>query len=396
LVVHHLYRFPLRPTWAEIELSAIAHNVREFRQATSPDTRIMAIVKADGYGHGAVVVAREAVSAGASFLGVATVEEALELREAGIASPILVLGFTSRDYASLLLEHSIAATVFTLSEAEAFSSAALAFGRKMTVHVKIDTGMSRVGWFPCETADQFVRQLAFLPGLELEGIFTHFAAADHADLQYTYWQLERFLALCDKLVRLGIHIPLRHAANSAAALRLPAAHLEMVRVGIGLYGLSPGGAVPESTARLQPAMALKSHIVLLKKVPAGTSVSYGCTYTATEPCLLATLPVGYADGYPRRLSNLGQVLIRGQRAPVVGRVCMDQMVVRVDGIHGIEVGDEAVLFGRQEEALLHVDEVAAWLETINYEVVTTVSRRVPRVYLRQGRTESVRDGFPAR
>lgn len=389
-------QFPLRPTWAEIELSAIAHNVREFRQAVSPGTRVMAVVKADGYGHGAVAVAREAVSAGASFLGVATVEEALELREGGIAAPILVLGFTSRDYAPLLLQYDMAATVFTLAEAEAFSRAALCLGRKLSVHVKIDTGMSRVGWFPCETADGFVSQLASLPGLELEGIFTHFAAADQADLAYTRWQLGRFLALCDKLALLGIRIPLRHVANSAAALCLPAAHLEMVRVGIGLYGLSPGDEVPASAVRLQPAMTLKSRVVMLKEVPAGTSVSYGCTYTTTDTCLLATLPVGYGDGYPRRLSNLGQVLIRGQRAPVVGRVCMDQMVVRVDGIQGIEAGDEAVLFGAQGEALLPADEVAAWLETINYEVVTAVSRRVPRVYLRQGRIESVRPCFSTR
>jgi alanine racemase len=354
----------------------------------------MAVVKADGYGHGAVAVAREAVSAGASFLGVATVEEALELRDGGITSPILVLGFTAGDYAPLLLEHDISATVFTWAEAETFSREALRFGRKQPVHVKIDTGMSRVGCFPCETADQFVRQLADLPGLALGGIFTHFAAADQADLTYTRWQLQRFLTLCDKLTRQGIRIPLRHAANSAAALRLPEAHLEMVRVGIALYGLCPGDAVSAEAAALRPAMAFKSKVVFLKSVPAGTSVSYGCTYTTKEQAILATLPVGYGDGFPRRLSNLGQVLIRGRRAPVVGRVCMDQVIVRADHIQGIAAGDEAVLFGSQGDEVLSADEVAAWLETINYEVVTAVSRRVPRVYLREGKQEAVRECFP--
>lgn len=379
--------FPLRPTWAEVELTAIAHNVRVFRRVVSPGTCVMAVVKADGYGHGAVAVAREAVSAGASFLGVATVEEALELRAGGITTPVLVLGFAAADYAPLLLEHDVTATVFTWAEAEAFSREALRFGRKQPVHVKIDTGMSRVGLFPCETADRFVRQLAGLPGLALEGIFTHFAAADQTDLTYTRWQLERFLTLCDKLARQGISIPLRHAANSAAALRLPEAHLEMVRVGIALYGLCPGDAVSAEAASLRPAMAFKSKVVFLKAVPAGTSVSYGCTYTTKEPALLATLPVGYGDGYPRKLSNLGQVLIRGRRAPIVGRVCMDQLIVRVDHIEGIAAGDEAVLFGSQGEEVLSADEVAAWLETINYEVVTSVNRRVPRVYLRQGKQE---------
>lgn len=388
--------FPLRPTWAEIELTAIEHNMRVFLQAVSPGTRVMAVVKADGYGHGAVAVAREAVSAGASFLGVATVEEGLELRAGGITSPILVLGFTPGDYAPLLLDHDITATVFTWAEAETFSRQALRFGRKQPVHVKIDTGMSRVGLFPCETADQFIRQLADLPGLVLEGIFTHFAAADQADPSYTRWQLARFLILCDKLACQGVRIPLRHAANSAAALRLPETHLEMVRVGIALYGLSPGSALPGKEAFLRPAMAFKSRVVFLKDVPAGTNVSYGCTYTTNEPARLATLPVGYGDGYPRKLSNLGQVLIRGQRAPVAGRVCMDQVIVRVDHIEGVAAGDEAVLFGNQEEAALSADEVAAWLETINYEVVTAVSRRVPRVYLRQGNQESVRDYFSGR
>jgi len=388
--------FPLRPTWAEIELNAIAHNMGVFRRAVSPGTCVMAVVKADGYGHGAIAAAREAVSAGASFLGVAAVEEALELRASGITSPILVLGFTAADYAPLLLEHGITATVFTWAEAETFSREAVRFGRKQPVHVKIDTGMSRVGCFPCETADKFIIQLAALPGLELEGIFTHFAAADQEDLSYTRWQLARFLALCDSLARRGIRIPLRHAANSAAALRLPEAHLEMVRVGIALYGLNPGGAASAEAASLHPAMAFKSRVVFLKNVPAGTSVSYGCTYTTKEPAMLATLPVGYGDGFPRRLSNLGQVLIRGRRAPVVGRVCMDQVIVRVDHIPGVAAGDEAVLFGRQGEAVLSADEVAAWLETINYEVVTAVSRRVPRVYLRQGKQESVRDYFTTR
>jgi alanine racemase len=375
--------FPLRPTWAEVDLAAIAHNVREFRRITPDRTRIMAVVKADGYGHGSVEVARQALAAGASFLGVALVEEGVNLRENGITAPILVLGFTPRSYATLLCAYDLTPTVFTMPEAEAFSNAAVQCGRKLPVHVKVDTGMGRVGFFPCRDADEFIIKVVACPGLELEGLYTHFAAADSEDLDHARGQLQRFLKLVRRLAERGLNIPLKHAANSAAAMYLPEAHLDMVRIGISLYGLPPS-ASRTAAVNLQPAMALKTKIIYLKQVPSGTSVSYGCTFTTVRDSLLASLPVGYADGYSRRLSNRGHVLVHGQRAPIAGRVCMDQMVVDVSGIPGVCLDDEVVLFGRQNDNAITVDEVAQCLETINYEVVTTVSRRVPRLYLNGG------------
>lgn len=374
--------YPLRPTRAEIDLEAIAHNVREFRRIVPGGTRLMAVVKADGYGHGAVAVAHRAVSAGASFLGTALVEEALELRQSGITCPILVLGFTPGEYAALLCEHGIIPTVFSLPEAKAFAAAAFNRGGSLPVHVEIDTGMSRSGYSPCENAEDFIETVASLPGLELAGLFTHFASADHDDPEVARWQMGRFWALIKQLENRGLHIPLKHAANSAAALLLPETRLDMVRIGISLYGLYPANRARAAVA-LRPAMTLKTRVVSLKQVPAGTSVSYGCTYTTDKPSLLGTLPVGYGDGYPRLLSNRGQVLIRGRRVPVVGRVCMDQLVVDMIDVPDACLGDEAVLFGRQGGGEITVDEVASWLSTINYEVVTTVSKRVPRVYLRE-------------
>ncbi len=382
--------YPLRPTWAEVDLDAIAHNVREFRRIIPAGTRLMAVVKADGYGHGAVAVARRAVEAGASFLGAALVEEALELRQAGLTCPVLVLGFTAGEYGPLLCQHGIMPTVFTLPEAEAFAAAARKQNCTLPVHVKVDTGMSRSGYFPCESADDFILAVASLPGLELAGLYTHFAAADHADPGYTHRQLERFLALVKRLEARGLHIPVKHAANSAAALLLPQTCLDMIRIGISLYGLYPSETARASAA-LRPAMSLKTRVVYLKRVPAGTSVSYGCTYTTDKPSLLGTLPVGYGDGYPRLLSNRGWVLVRGRRVPVVGRVSMDQLVVDLTGVPEVCAGDEAVLFGRQADGEITVEEVASWLSTINYEVVTAISARVPRVYLQDGKISAVRN-----
>ena len=341
----------------------------------------MAIVKADGYGHGAVKVAREAVAAGVSFLGVGMVEEAVELRDNGLTLPILILGFTPKEYALSICEYNLTPTVFTTEEAEAFSQAAQKYGRTLGVHVNVDTGMGRVGCFPCEEADEFILRVASLPGLAMEGLYTHFSSADHADKAHALQQLHRYLQLVERLERKGLQIPIKHAANSAGAISMPETHLDMVRVGISLYGLYPSDEVSRDQVRLRPAMSLKARIIFVKDVPAGTGLSYGSTYVTKETCRIGTLPLGYGDGYRRGLSNLGQVLVRGQRVPVVGRVCMDQTLINLGGIAGAAAGEEVVLFGSQGDAVLPVDEVAQWLDTINYEVVTTISRRVPRVYL---------------
>jgi alanine racemase len=343
----------------------------------------MAIVKADGYGHGAVEVARAAVAAGVSFLGVGLVEEAVELRENGLTVPILILGFTPAEYGPYLCRYHLTPTVFTSEEAEAFSAAAKSCGHELPVHIKVDTGMSRVGYFPCEEADDFIVGIASKPGLSLQGLYTHFASADHRDKTFTRQQLQRYLSLVQRLEARGIHVPVKHTANSAGAIDVRDAHFDMIRLGISLYGLYPSAEVNRMDVDLRPAMALKSRIIFIKEVPAGTGISYGSTYVTDQRTRVATLPLGYGDGYPRQLSNIGQVLVRGQRAPIVGRVCMDQTVINVQHINDVMTGDEAVLFGRQGDSILHVDEVARWLNTINYEVVTRISRRIPRVYIRE-------------
>jgi alanine racemase len=341
----------------------------------------MAIVKANAYGHGAVPVAKAAVAAGASWLGVGMLEEAVELRDHGLDVPILILGFTPANYAPYLLEYNVTPSLFTQEEARAFSEAAVRAGRTMDVHIKVDTGMGRVGCFPAESAVDFIVAAAALPGLRVTGLYTHFATADSRDQAFARRQLQCFLDLTARLEAQGIRIPLRHAANSAVVINLPEAALDMVRVGIGLYGLYPSAETGRDVVQLQPAMSLKAKLIYVKDVPAGTGISYGSTYVTQKPSRIATLNIGYGDGYNRRLSNRGQVLVRGRRAPIVGRICMDQTMICVDGISEVKAGDTALLFGREEAAELHVDEVAGWLDTINYEVVTAISHRVPRVYL---------------
>ncbi|NLM51980.1 MAG: alanine racemase [Firmicutes bacterium] len=376
--------FPLRPTWAEIDLGAIAYNLRQFKSLLSPETKLMAIVKANGYGHGAVQVARTAVAAGASFLSVGMFEEAVELRENGLQAPILILGFTPKEYAPYLLQYNITPSVFTPAEARAFSEAAVKAGQIMEVHVKVDTGMTRVGCFPCDKADDFIHYVSTLPGIRIAGLYSHFATADQVDLEFAKKQLKRFLALVRRLEQKGIHIPLKHIANSAGVIQLPEAQLDLVRIGIGMYGLYPSPEVKKDFLKLRPAMALKAKIIFLKDVPAGVGISYGRTYITKKPAKIATLNVGYGDGYSRLLSNKGQVLVHGRRVPIVGRICMDQTMIDVTDVDNVRAGDEAVLFGCQQGAELHVDEVAGWLGTINYEVITSISRRVPRVYLAEG------------
>ncbi|NLM45189.1 MAG: alanine racemase [Firmicutes bacterium] len=376
-----MHGFPLRPAWAEIDLRAVAHNVRQFRALIPAETKLMAIVKANAYGHGAVPVAKAAVAAGASWLGVGMLEEAVELRDYGLDVPILILGFTPANYAPYLLEYNVTPSLFTQKEALAFSEAALRAGRTMDVHVKVDTGMGRVGCFPAESAVDFIAAAAALPGLRVTGLYSHFAAADSSDLASARRQLQCFLELAARLEARGIRIPLRHIANSAGVINLPEAALDMIRIGIGLYGLYPSAETRQDVVQLQPVMSLKAKLVYVKDVPAGTGISYGSTYVTQKPSRIATLNIGYGDGYNRRLSNRGQVVVRGRRAPVVGRICMDQTMICIDGIEEARTGDTALLFGREKAAELHVDEVAGWLDTINYEVVTAISHRVPRVYL---------------
>lgn len=339
----------------------------------------MAVVKADAYGHGAVPVARAALAAGAKWLGVALVEEGAELRGAGIAAPILVLGAVFPQEAPDAVGHGLTVAVCGRESPLALDGAAAVQGRTAAVHVKVDTGMGRLGVPPAEAAG-FVEWLASLPHLRVEGIFSHFSAADEADLSFSRAQLEEFCRVLQTLDARGLRPPLCHMANTAATMVLPESHFDLVRTGIGIYGLHPSPETPR-TAALEPVMSLRTHIAHVKEVPEGTPLSYGRTFVTTRPSRIATLPVGYGDGYPRLLSNRGSVLVGGQPVPIVGRVCMDLTLTDVTEIPDARVGDEAVLFGRQEEALIGVEDLARLVGTIHYEITCNVGKRVPRRYV---------------
>ncbi|MBI5166383.1 MAG: alanine racemase [candidate division NC10 bacterium] len=372
----------MRPTQAIVDLDAIAHNIQEVKIRVGPSVKVMAVVKADGYGHGALEVARTALEAGASWLGVALPEEGAKLRVAGITAPILVLGPTSPTQAGLIVGFGLAQTLTTWEQAQALSQEARSQGRDIGVHLKVDTGMGRIGVAPAEALG-LAKKVARLPALRLEGAMTHFADADSREKGYARAQLQTFLAVIAELTGAGIPILYRHAANSAAILDLPEAYLDLVRPGIMIYGYYPSAEVSRSL-KLRPALTLRTEVACLKEVLPGTSVSYGRTFVTSRRTRVATLPIGYADGYSRLLSNSGEALIHGCRVPVIGRVCMDMIMVDVTEIPQVCPGDEAVLYGRQGETEISVEEVAAKIGTISYEVVCAISQRVPRVYVGGG------------
>lgn len=375
----------LRPTWVEVNLDAIRHNVAELRRM-APNSQFMAVVKADGYGHGALQVARTALEAGATWLGVATVEEGVELRRNGVVASTLVFGYVPEEQTGMVLLHAIRPAVFSLDLARALQERGKGLVRKAYVHLKIDTGMGRVGVRPDEIIP-FVRELKQLSHIEVEGVFTHLATADEPDNPFAAEQLAEFERVLALLRTEGINPPVIHAANSAGILLWPNSHYDLVRAGIAMYGHPPDPAV-EWPVNLQPALTWRTRVGMIKEVPAGTPISYGCTYRAEKSERIASLPVGYADGYPRGLSNKGQVLVRGRRCQVAGRVCMDQTMVRIpDGLE-VEPGDEVVLIGEQNGEWITASEVAGLIGTINYEVLCAISKRVPRLYRKDGVLQS--------
>jgi alanine racemase len=366
-----------RPTQAVVNLKAISDNIARIRKRIGAGRDLMAVVKADAYGHGAVQVSRAAIRSGASCLGVSSPEEAEELREAGIDIPILVLGLIQPEAASKSVGLKLEQTLCSLELAAALDQESRKASTRINVHVKVDTGMGRIGVLP-EDALAFVRRVRRFKNLNLTGIFSHFSSADDADKTFAIRQLEIFNGVTREIEAAGIHIPKKHMANSAAILDLPQSYLNLVRPGIMIYGLYPSPHVSRSI-KLRPAMTLRTRVSYIKSVPAGTPISYGCTFITQKETRVATLPVGYADGYSRLLSNQGTVLIKGQRAPLIGRVCMDMCLADVSGIKNVRVGDEVILFGEE----LSVDEVASNMGTINYEVVCGVGKRVPRVYVEE-------------
>lgn len=374
---HVQLTLPQRPTWIEVDLDAIAHNLHLVRDLVGLDVGVMVVLKADGYGHGAVRIARTVLNHGARMLGVACLSEAVALRRASIEAPILILGYTPAWQARETVRNEIRATVFDLETIQAFSRAGRELGHKAQVHVKVDTGMGRLGLLLHEVIP-VLSQAGVLPNVEIEGLFTHFSTADESDKTYTYAQLARFRLLLCELEAKGISIPIIHAANSAALLTIPEARFNMVRLGIALYGLAPSQETSLPPG-FQPTLAFKTRVAQVKTLPPGSYVSYGNTYQTTGEERIAVIPVGYADGFRRAPAHWGQVLIHGQRAPVVGRVCMDQTMIRVNHIPNVRQGDEVVLIGRQGDAELTVDQVAEQLGTISYEVVSEILARVPRI-----------------
>ena len=379
-------------TRAEIDLKALAHNYRELRRLTASSAGTMAVVKADGYGHGATQVARVALDCGAAFLAVARFDEAVRLREDGITAPILLFGYCMPAYAAYMADNNIRAAVNSVDAAKRLSAAAEQAGKTVKVHIKIDTGMGRLGVLADElvlddtaakaadTAEN-VLTVASLPGIDVEGIFTHFANADTKDKTHARWQFAHFKGLLENLQQQGFQAPYRHAANSAATIELPETHLDLVRPGISQYGLWPSDEVDKRLIDLKPVMTIKSTVIQIKAVGQDFAVSYGSTYRTPGPTRIATVPIGYADGFDRVLSSTGHMLVKGMRAPIIGRVCMDLTMIDVGHIPDIALEDEVVVLGRQGNEEISADEIAAHVGTINYEIVSSLTSRVDKIYV---------------
>ncbi len=370
-----------RETWAEISLDNVENNIKNFKKILSSNTALMAVVKADGYGHGAKEIAETAIEAGATYLAVAFLDEAVVLRKAGFSIPILVLGYTSLDTETIekAIDYGLTLTVYSKEAVEIIQQLADQKKKVCRIHLKIDSGMNRIGVRTAEEALQIVASITS-DYLLLEGIFTHFADADAIESTFVHEQFDHFMHITSKIQEAGYTIPLKHCCNTAATIAFPEMHLDMVRIGIGLYGLYPEQHLQDHI-ELKPAMTFKTKPILIKKVPAGQSVSYGRTYTTTTDSIIATIPVGYADGFSRALSNNGNVTIDGYKAPIVGRVCMDQTMVDLTEIDPVHFDKEIVLFGDSKDSCISISEVATQMNTIHYEVACLVGKRVPRVYL---------------
>ncbi|OQB13237.1 MAG: Alanine racemase [Firmicutes bacterium ADurb.Bin193] len=377
----NLYR-----TWCEVSLDAMIHNLNQLK-GLAQGKKIMGVVKADAYGHGVCEVSRALADNGIDALAVAFTDEAIQLRKNGIDIPILILGHTPVEYMGELVDYNITPTVYNFSLAKAVSNVAQRRNKTAKIHVKIDTGMNRLGYpWGLETAD-IIMDLATLPNIEIEGLYTHFASADDPDESYTRLQFERFMKLADEIERRGLHIPIKHVCNSAAAMRFPEMHLDMIRVGISLYGLYPSD-FPYGL-ELRPAMQLKSTIAHIKEVEAGERISYNGIYTTKRKTRLATIPIGYADGYSRLLSGKARVIVNGKFAPVLGTICMDQCMIDVTDVNNINIEDEVILFGAAQGLSIPIEELARIEGTINYELLCVVGKRIPRCFTQDGRVVEI-------
>lgn len=366
---------------ANVDLSAIKHNILEIRKKLNENTKLMVVIKADAYGHGAVPLAKAIGNSGnIDYYGVAIIEEAVELREAGIDKPILVLGYTPKEQYDLVVAYDVAQTIFQYEMAEALSLEAKRQNKLAKIHIKVDTGMTRIGYADTKENIEEIKKIAALENIEIEGIYSHFAQADEEDKTSGELQLNRYINFTDMLKKEGIDIPMKHMANSAGIIEFPQAYFNMVRCGIATYGIYPSDEVNKEEIKLVPAMELKTHVIFVKDVEPGVGVSYGAIYVTSKKTRVATIPVGYADGYSRNLSNSGKVIIHGKFAPIIGKVCMDQFMVDVSDIEEVKQGDTVTLLGRDGELYISAEELALWSHSFAYELVCTVGKRIPRVY----------------
>lgn len=380
-----------RPLWAEINLDNLIHNIMGIKGLLRQGTEYMAVVKADAYGHGAVEVAGVCIECGIKWLAVAMLDEALELRNAGFSCNILILGFTPPGMADAIIMNNISQACYSYELAEALSKSAVKLKKTARIHITVDTGMGRLGFIPDRESANSVSKISTLPGVTIEGIFTHFAVADEKDKSYTKMQYDKFMDFVKILKGMGIDPGLKHAGNSAGIIDLPEFCLDAVRPGIIQYGLYPSGDVMMDRIELKPVMSVKANIVHVKEVEAGTSISYGRKFITEKKSRIATLPVGYADGYTRLFFERAKVIVNGKYAPVVGRICMDQCMVDVTCAGDICVGDDVVLMGEDKGLSITADDLADIIGTINYEIVCMISKRVPRVYIRDGRVAMVKN-----
>lgn len=366
---------------AEIDLDAIGHNIREIKKRIEPKTRLLAIVKADGYGHGAIDVAQVCLYNGADELAVATFDEGVALRKNNIFVPILILGGTVENRLEDVVLNDLTQTVFSYELAKQLSDTAVKLGKTAQAHISIDTGMSRIGFLPCEESLDEIDRLFELPNLRITGVFTHFATADESNKEFTQTQFERFKYMTDNIEARGHKGLIRHCANSAAIIDLPEMQMDMVRAGIIIYGMLPSDEVGKDID-LKPAMSIKTHVSYVKELPAGIGVGYGRKYYTDKLTKIATVPVGYADGYSRSLSNKARMIVNGQYANVIGNVCMDQLMLDVTDIADVNMGDEVIVMGSCGDKAITAEEIGTMMGTINYEVVCGIGKRVPRVYIK--------------
>lgn len=381
----------IRPAWLEINLDNLTYNYKELRKIVDKKSKFMAVVKCNAYCHGSIRVAQLYSELGVDYLGVAMLTEAVELRKSGVKLPILVLGYIPQNQRDIAVTYDITQTIYNIDDAKYLSDIVSKKNQTAKIHIKIDSGMGRIGFLPNDSSIEEIIKISQLPNLELEGIFTHFATADELDKTYTKSQYEQFTWIVNNLKERNVEFKIKHVSNGPALLDMPEYNLDMVRCGIMLYGIFDSDEVKQERVKLKKTIALKAKVSNVKKVPINTSISYGQTFKTTRESVIATIPIGYADGYPRMLSGKGYVCINNKKAPIVGRICMDQMMIDVTDAGKVNIDDEVTLIGTDNENCLQWEEIASMAGTIHAEVLSDMNRRIPRVYMKDNKIDSIKD-----